>query len=59
MWTPFGSILEEDCGDYHTGRACQRNGIVYRWTFKDGRFACGVYHDGRLQSVCGFGDSPA
>lgn len=45
MWTPFGSMLQENSPDYTVGRCCQRNGLVYRFVFKDGKFACAVYLD--------------
>ncbi|WFG37363.1 hypothetical protein 7711_00054 [Pseudomonas phage bmx-p1] len=32
-----------------------QGGVVYRWVFKDGKFACGVYStDGIRLSVCGW-----
>lgn len=42
MWTIFGSVITSDKGvaqgHPHYGRACQRNGVVYRWVFSKGSY---------------------
>ena len=48
MYTIFGSVLSETVNGITTGRCCNRAGVVYRWTFTEGVYACGVYVEGRL-----------
>lgn len=45
MWTIFGSMLT-DVGETTYGRACQRNGLVYRWVFHNGGFRAEAYLNG-------------
>lgn len=49
-WTIFGSVITSDegvtQGHPHYGRACQRNGVTYRWVFHKGSYLVAVYQDG-------------
>ncbi|WWE96601.1 hypothetical protein WI0192307A02_CDS0078 [Pseudomonas phage KG853] len=55
----FGQVHTIQGRDYVSGFCDARvgfdAGIVYRWTFKDGKFACGVYSlDGIRLNICGW-----
>lgn len=61
VWTTFGSFLVAVTNNYVQGRCNSRSynsdgveQVVYRWAFVDGKFACGVYVEGRPMGFCGW-----
>ena len=52
MWHQFNSVSVEKRPSYTGGQCRQDNGVVYRWTFIDGKVVGAVYVDGRPAGFC-------